>query len=157
MSDAGIDAEAAGIYARRIDPLDTVCQLGIAGAKVVGVSFPDELPADAGTDHEYLDRLEEYAAGEEGRIADIPVALTVPTDYRAVLEALRSVPPGRTITTEQLARMADLDPDEQGTERTVRDALRENPAPIFVPDHRVRDARGATPSSIAAALRRLEG
>jgi len=39
---------------------------------------------------------------------------------------------------------------------TVRDALRNNPLPIFLPDHRVRDGQGATPPQIAAALRRLE-
>lgn len=157
MNDVGVEADAAGIYARRIDELEEVLQLGIAAGKVVGVSFPEAVPADASTEHEYLDRLESYFEGEHDAIAEIPVALTVPTDQRAVLEALQSVPPGRTITTERLARMADLNPDETEALGTVRDALRENPVPLLIPDHRVRDARGATPSSIAAALRRHEG
>jgi methylated-DNA-[protein]-cysteine S-methyltransferase len=39
----------------------------------------------------------------------------------------------------------------------VRTALRENPIPLVIPDHRVRDAEGATPATVAETLRRHEG
>jgi methylated-DNA-[protein]-cysteine S-methyltransferase len=48
--------------------------------------------------------------------------------------------------------MAGLD-DDAGT---VRSALRENPVPLFVPDHRVSEP-GATPADVAERLREIEG
>jgi len=66
------------------------------------------------------------------------------------------VPTGSTVTISRLARLAGLDPSDDADLETVRDALRQNPIPIFLPDHRVRDGQGATPPQIAAALRRLE-
>ena len=144
----------AGLFARRFEPLDRVVQLGVAGGKVIDVSFPDSVPDDAAADHAALDRLEAYLDGETAALSGIEYALTVPTDRRSVLESLGTVPPGETVTVSRLARLAGLAGD--GSEATVRDALRENPVPIVLPDHRVRDGQGATPPNVAAALRRLE-
>jgi len=94
--------------------------------------------------------------GDPTAVNEAEIGLTVPTDQRAVLEALDSVPPGSTVTVSRLARIAGLDPGDEGDIATVRDALRDNPLPIFLPDHRVRDGQGATPPQVAAALRRLE-
>ena len=146
----------AGIFARRFDSLDCVVQLGIAGGRVISVSFPDDVPADADTDHELLDAVAAYLDGDLTAVDDAEIGLTVPTDQRAVLEALDSVPPGSTVTVSRLARLAGLDPADDEDIATVRDALRNNPLPIFLPDHRVRDGQGATPPQVAAALRRLE-
>jgi methylated-DNA-[protein]-cysteine S-methyltransferase len=52
--------------------------------------------------------------------------------------------------------MANLDPDDEDDAQTLRTALRANPVPIFVPDHRVEDAPGATPESVAVTLRDVE-
>ena len=146
----------AGIYARRFDSLDGVVQLGVAGGRVIDVSFPEEVPADAETDHELLDAVESYLEGDPTPVERAEIGLTVPTDQRDVLEALDSVPLGSTVTVSRLARLAGLDPSDDTHVETVRDALRQNPIPIFLPDHRVRDGQGATPPRIAAALRRLE-
>ena len=146
----------AGIYARRFDSLDSVVQLGLAGGRVIDVSFPDEIPADAERDHELLDAVEAYLNGDSGPVEHAEIGLTVPTDQRDVLEALDSVAAGSTVTVSRLARLAGLDPSDDTDLETVRDALRANPIPIFLPDHRVRDGQGATPPQIAAALRRLE-
>ncbi|MGM0605445.1 MAG: MGMT family protein [Halobacteriota archaeon] len=145
----------AGVYARRIDSLGRVVQLGVASGQVIDVSFPDRVPDDAASDHEYLDRIERFLDGERDALADVPIALTVPTDARAVLEALREVPPGRTITIDRLAQFAGL-AREEDAHRIVRDALRSNPVPLILPDHRVRDGQGATPPAVGAALRRRE-
>ncbi|RDZ98709.1 cysteine methyltransferase, partial [Haloferax sp. Atlit-6N] len=37
-----------------------------------------------------------------------------------------------------------------------RTALAENPVPLFVPDHRVRDAPSGAPASVAERLREIE-
>lgn len=147
---------AAGIFARRFDPLDSVVQLGVASGRVIDVSFPDSVPSDAETDHELLEGVDRYLDGDVAAVENADIGLTVPTDQRAVLEALDTVPPGSTVTVSRLARLAGLDPGEEDSLETVRDALRNNPVPVFLPDHRVRDGQGATPPGIAAALRRLE-
>ncbi len=146
----------AGIFARRFASLGGVIEVGLAGGSVVSVSFPDELPGDADTDHEILDRFEAYFDGNPTELAGVEYALTVPTDQRSVLESLGTVPAGDTVTVSRLARLAGLDADSQAATGTVRDALRANPIPIILPDHRVRDGQGATPPNVAAALRRLE-
>ncbi|WP_224332536.1 MGMT family protein [Haloprofundus halobius] len=147
--------EDAGIYARESPTLDTVVQLGVVGGRVINVSFPDSIPDDAETDHSLLDRIFDYLDGAEDHFDDAPVALTVPTDRRSVLEATRNVPYGETISVERLARLAGLDADEEDDIRLVENALRENPVPLLIPDHRIR-ATGATPEDVAAALRRVE-
>lgn len=145
----------AGIYAGESAALDRAVQLGIASGRVVGVSFPETVPPDAARDHPLLTQVLAYLDGERDEPPDADVALTVPTDQRRVLEALRSVPAGRTVSVETLAGLAGLDGEDEGDRRTVESALRENPVPLFVPDHRVRGP-GATPPAVAEALRDRE-
>jgi methylated-DNA-[protein]-cysteine S-methyltransferase len=52
--------------------------------------------------------------------------------------------------------MAGLDPDDADDLATIRTALRENPTPLFVPDHRV-EGEWATPPGVAARFRDAEG
>lgn len=148
--------EIAGIYARESPLLDRAVQLGIASGRVISVSFPQEVPEDAESDHPLLDRVFDYLHGEEDQFQDVDLALTVPTEQREVLDATRNIPYGETIDVERVARLAGLDPDEQDDLMTVRTALQENPAPIFIPDHRVDGASGATPPDVAEKLRDLE-
>ncbi len=148
------DAAAdAGIFARSFE--DCVVEIGVASGRVVGVSFPSELPDDAASDHALLDRVEAYLQGEADHFEDVQVALTVPTARRSVLEAVRNVPYGETISVERLARLAGLDPEDEEDRRTVEAALRENPVPLFVPDHRI-DGAGATPERVARLFRSVE-
>jgi len=49
------------------------------------------------------------------------------------------------------------DPEDDGDLRAVRDALRENPAPVLLPTHRVRGAPDGTPSDVREKLRSVEG
>lgn len=149
--------EDAGIYGRESDRLGRPLQIAVASSQVIDVSFPDEVPPDAEPDHEILDRVFDYLDGEQDDFADVEVAITVPTDQRAVLRAVCQIPYGETGNTRQVAHMANLDPDDDDDAETVRTALRANPVPIFVPDHRVTDAPGATPSDVAATLRSAEG
>jgi methylated-DNA-[protein]-cysteine S-methyltransferase len=146
-------AADAGIFARSYDGL--VVEFGVASGRVIGVSFPDEVPDDATTDHSLLDRVGAYLAGEEDHFDDVDVALTVPTKHRTVLEKVRTIPYGETLTTRRLARLAGLDEEDDGDLGTVEDALRTNPVPLFVPDHRI-EGPGATPADVARLLRSVE-
>ncbi|WP_229124864.1 methylated-DNA--[protein]-cysteine S-methyltransferase [Halapricum desulfuricans] len=150
--------DAAGIYARESDVLDRYVQIGVAGDRVLALSFPESPDAEADTDHPMLDRIEAYLEGEDDDFADVTVALTVPTDRRGVLETLREVPYGEEVSVEQLVRMTPgLDPESDEDRETVRTALVENPAPLLLPDHRVRDGPSAAPGDVADHLRRIEG
>lgn len=148
--------DTAGIFARESSVLGRAVELGVASGRVVSVSFPDDVPDDAGTDHELLDRLFAYLDGAADDFADVEVALTVPTDHRRVLETTRNVPYGETVDVARVARMAGLDDEDADDLAVVRAALGENPVPVFVPDHRVSDADGATSPEVARRLRALE-
>lgn len=150
------DAADAGVFARESPVLGRAVQVGVAAGRAISVSFPEEVPPDAGADHPLLDRLFAYLDGDRVDVTDVEVALTVPTERRRVLEAVRTVPYGRTVDVEAVARMADLDPEDAEERETVVAALAENPVPVLVPDHRVEGARGATPAAVAERLRDLE-
>ncbi|MGQ4554778.1 MGMT family protein [Halobellus sp. GM3] len=145
-----------GVFARESDRLDRAVEIGVASGRVVGVSFPAEIPDDAESDHPLLDRVFAYLAGEPDHFDDVEVALTVGTTERRVLEAVRNVPHGETVSLERVVRMAGLDPEESADVETARSALAANPVPLFVPDHRVRDAPGGAAASVAARLRAIE-
>ncbi len=147
----------AGIYARDVPALSRPIQLGIAQGRVLSVSFPETPDAAARSEHDLLDRLDRYFGGERDDFADVEVALLLSSPERDVLEALRTVPYGETVRCAQLARMTPgLDPNDEGSEETVRRALRENPAPIFIPTHRVRDGPSGLPRDVSTFLRRVE-
>jgi methylated-DNA-[protein]-cysteine S-methyltransferase len=148
----------AGIYARTFSSLDRYVQFGEAQGRVISLSFPREPEPDAGDDHDLLDRIDAYLEGSHEEFGDVTVALTVPTDRRAVLERLRDVPYGEAVTCDELARMsAGVDPDDEADLRLVRTALSDNPVPLLVPDHRVRDGPSGAPSDVERRLRSLEG
>ena len=146
-------ATDAGIYARAFE--DCVVEVGVASGRVVGVSFPPAVSEDAATDHPLLDRIEAYVGGAEDHFDDVQVALTVPTAQREVLEAVRNVPYGETVSVARVARMAGLDDEDDEDLATVETALRENPVPLFVPDHRI-EGPGATPSELVRLFRSVE-
>lgn len=150
--------EEAGIYARRSDYLDRHVQLGVASGKVVSVSFPDGPDEGAEEDHPLLDRVFAYLEGGSDDFEDVDVALTVPTDRRDVLETLRGVGYGEDVSVEKLARATPgLSGDDADDLQLVRTALAENPVPLVVPDHRVRDGPSAAPPEVEQRLRSLEG
>jgi methylated-DNA-[protein]-cysteine S-methyltransferase len=149
--------EEAGIFARESSHLDRYVQFGAAQGRVLSVTFPNAPDDEALSDHELLDRSDRYLDGVEDDFADVTVALTVPTDQRDVLEQVREVPHGEQVSVEQLARMtAGLDAEDDGDLQTVRTALANNPAPLVVGDHRVRDGPSAAPPEVTTRLRSLE-
>lgn len=148
--------DVAGIFAREFPDLERYVQLGVAQGRVLSVSFPTDPDAEATSDHELLDRIGAYLQGEPDDFSDVTVALTVPTDQRAVLETVRDIPYGEVATLEELARATPgLDEDADGAQ--IREALAGNPAPLFIPDHRVRDGPSGAPPQVAQKLRAVEG
>lgn len=148
----------AGIYARESTYLDRHVQLGAASGRVLSVSFPHDPDEEATGDDELLDRIFAYLEGVEEDFADVQVALTLPTDQRAVLERVREIPYGDQIDVETLARMTSgIDHTDDEDLNVVRTALDENPVPLLVPDHRVRDGPSAAPPDVEQKLRSLEG
>ncbi|PSQ54525.1 cysteine methyltransferase [Halobacteriales archaeon SW_8_68_21] len=147
----------SGVYAREFDEIDRTVQVGFAGGRVISVSFPAEPPSDADDDHDLLDRICAYVGGERNEFPEVALGLTVPTDQRAVLESLRSVPHGEDVSVSRLARIGGFDPDDADDVAAVRDALADNPIPLLLPDHRVSGGPHATPGDVRRALRRIEG
>jgi len=148
----------SGVFAREVDEIGRAVEVGFAGGRVISVSFPTTAPADAAADHDLLDRIEAYLAGERDAFDGVATGLTVPTDRREVLEALETIPYGEEVSVSRLTGLAALDADDPDDLELVTDALRENPIPILFPDHRVQ-AGGpyATPGEVRAELRRVEG
>lgn len=151
-------ADAAGIFARESAYLDRYVQVGVAAGKVISVSFPAEPDGDAGRDHPVLERIDAYLEGVEDDFRDVPVGLTVSSERRSVLEATREIPYGEQVTVAALVRMTPgLDADDEGDRELARGALADNPTPILIPDHRVRDGASAAPPEVEQKLRSLEG
>jgi methylated-DNA-[protein]-cysteine S-methyltransferase len=151
--------ETAGIYARESTYLGRYVQVGIASGRVISVSFPERPDEGYETDHELLDRIDRYLEGVDSvDFDDVEIALTMPTDQRAVLETVRDIPYGEQMTVDEVARITSgLDSENDRDEILVRTALDENPVPLLIPDHRVRDGPSATPPEIEQKLRSLEG
>jgi len=149
--------DTAGIYARESQYLGCFVQVGVASGKVIQVSFPGAVE-DVASEHPVLDRIFAYLEGVEDDFRDVEIGLTVPTDQRAVLEQTREIPYGEQRSVEALVRMTpDLDPEDEATLDLARSALAENPTPLLVPDHRVRDGPSAAPPMVEQRLRSLEG
>ncbi|GAB7008342.1 MGMT family protein [Halorubrum trueperi] len=149
--------DASGVFAREFDEIDRAVQVGFAAGRVISVSFPADAPDDAVTDHELLDRIGAYLQGQRDGFDEVDVGLTVPTDQRTVLEALQTIPYGESVSVSRLARLAALDADDPDDLELVTAALDENPIPMLFPDHRVQGGPYATPGSVRAVLRRVEG
>ena len=146
----------SGVFARSYDDLGRAIEVGFAGGRVIAISFPEHVPADADEDHDLLDRFGEYLDGDRDDFAGVAVGLTVPTDRRDVLEALRDVRYGEYDSVSRLTRLAGLDDDDPDDLETVTGALRENPIPIVIPDHRVQGGPYATPAGVRETLRTTE-
>ncbi len=153
MNDPGV-----GLFARRSDRLDRWIQFGMAGGKVIKVDFPLDRPAEAASEHTVLDRLGHYLDdGTEDDFRDIDIALTGPTDYRPVYDAVREIPYGTQANVETIAERALGSNEDDAAIGTVREALRANPVPVLVPDHRIQDVTGSTPTAVREVLRSIEG
>ncbi len=150
--------ETAGVFARESAFLDAWVQIGLAGGKVISVSFPDHPDDGYGTDHPILERVDRYLDGVDPvSFDDVDVALTEGGERRRILETLRTVPYGESVGVGGLARMTPNLADDDEGHRTVRTVLADNPAPLLIPDHRVRDGPSGAPPGVVQKLASIEG
>ena len=89
--------------------------------------------------HPLADRLSAYFAGRPEEFGDVELDLSWCTAFqRAVVDALRTVGRGETVTYGELAALAG----HPGAQRAAGSFCAENRFPILVPCHRVVAASG---------------
>jgi methylated-DNA-[protein]-cysteine S-methyltransferase len=81
--------------------------------------------------------LTQYLAGKSRKFT-IPIKLYGTEFQKAVWERVREIPYGKTVSYKQVAQ----DIGHAGAERSVGNALHNNPLLVIIPCHRVIDARG---------------
>jgi methylated-DNA-[protein]-cysteine S-methyltransferase len=148
----------------RVDGVGRVCVIA-SGNGLVRVEFlADESPRvvrvgdgkAARVRDRALDELAGYADG--GKLA-CPVDLDAVTPFRRrVLEVLRGVGRGKTVSYGELARMVG----SPGAARAVGSACANNPVPLWIPCHRVLAGGGRLGGfsgglDVKRALLRIEG
>lgn len=145
-----------GVFARQFTQINRVITIGVASGRIMSVDFQSTVPSDADNDHTLLARIDAYLNGDTDHLSDVDIALTVPTDQRRVLEATRNIPYGEAVTLDRILRMAGLDEDDTDDRSTAQRALGENPIPLIIPDHRIRDAPSGAPPDVITELRNIE-
>src|SRR2546422_702359 len=128
------DGEALEVYSKFSRELGLYVQLEVLGDRVAAVRLARKAPLEtAGSEHPHLARILEHVHTGKGDLQDIPLALEVAPFEREVLEFLRTIPPGETITYGEIARRLG----RPGASRAVGTACARNPAVIVIPCHRV--------------------
>lgn len=126
--------EALEVYSKFSRELGLYVRLELLGDKVAGVRFARSRTAsERGGDHPYLERILEQIRTGRGDLGDIPLQLEVGPFERQVLEFLRTVPAGATITYGEIARRLG----HPNASRAVGTACARNPALVIIPCHRV--------------------
>lgn len=111
--------------------------LELRGERVRGLRLEPKAPARAGRRHPYLTRV--LAHLRDGRdLGELPLDLEGTGFSAEVLQALREVPPGATVTYSELARRLG----RPGAARAVGNACAANPFLLILPCHRVVPASG---------------
>lgn len=89
--------------------------------------------------HQIIRRIAEHLAGTTRDLSRIPIDCgDMPPFHRAVYDAARTIPVGRTCTYAELAAAAG----SPKAARAVGQALARNPFPLIVPCHRIIGANG---------------
>lgn len=119
-----------------IQPLGLV----ITDGRLMRLDFLDPGTPAAGDGGPVAARLAEYFDGRIEALEQIPVGKVNGTPFqRRVWAALRTIPPGRTMSYAELAAAVG----QPGAVRAVGNANGRNPVPLVVPCHRVVRSGGA--------------
>ena len=147
----------SGLFAAESTYLDRWVQIGVASGKVIRLSFHRQTPGGS-PDHPLLERLIAYLdEGHQDDFGTVEIGLTVPTQERAVYEAVREIPFGTSTNLAAIAeRIPTLDDGEESS-TAVANALETNPIPVLVPDHRVDHAQSGYDNTVRSLLREREG
>jgi methylated-DNA-[protein]-cysteine S-methyltransferase len=111
----------------------------LEGARLLWHELPRPGVAVAGTSGELGGRFARYFSGERDDFLDVELELDDPTPFqRAVLETLRRIPYGDTVTYGELAALAG----HPNAQRAAGTFCAHNSFPLVVPCHRVVAADG---------------
>ncbi len=107
-------------------------------ARRAGSPYPIEPPPTIAA---LITRVQRHLKGAVQDFRDVPVDLSDLAPFaRQVYEAIRQIPPSRTVTYGELAATLHQPTAAQAVGR----ALGRNPIPLIIPCHRVLAARGRT-------------
>jgi methylated-DNA-[protein]-cysteine S-methyltransferase len=107
--------------------------------RVVNHELPRVGKLEHEREHEVVDRVRAYFAGEGVSFADIELDLEWATPFQAsVASALRAIPIGETVTYGELAALAG----HPNAQRAAGTFCAHNRFPLFIPCHRVVAADG---------------
>lgn len=136
-AEAGEAAVAASTFAGYSRELGLWVVLELRGERVRALRLEAKAPARSGRRHPYLARV--MAHLRDGRdLGDMPLDLEGTGFSAEVLQALREVPAGSTVTYSELARRLG----KPGAARAVGNACAGNPFLLILPCHRVVPASG---------------
>ena len=131
--------EALEVYSKFSRELGLYVRLELLGGAVTRVRFDRNRPPGVGSaDHPYLARILEHIRTGQGDLRDIPLQMEVGPFEREVLEFLRTIPSGQTITYGEIARRLG----HPKASRAVGTACARNPALVIIPCHRVVPSSG---------------
>lgn len=118
----------------------------------------DDSPATISFHNNVVNKLIDFAAGEDVDLQGIPVNTAGMTAFqKQVHEACRAIPWGETLSYGQLATVVG----HPGAARAVGTVMRKNRYPLIVPCHRVLGSQGklggySAPEGLAMKRRLLE-
>jgi len=117
-------------------------EVWLDGETVVHHDLPTARPSRGERGHPLTDRVLGWFAGARDDFLDVELDLEGATEFqRAVVEALRRVPWGETVTYGELAALAG----RPNAYRAAGTVCAGNRFPLFVPCHRVVSASGLGP------------
>jgi O-6-methylguanine DNA methyltransferase len=115
---------------------DDISRSGLKGSTPDSSSLPEETLQK--WRNQLAQALEKYFAGEPVSFQDLPLDLQGSPFHLQVWRELRKVPPGETVSYQELARRLG----KPKAARAVGQACGANPIPLIVPCHRVIAANG---------------
>jgi methylated-DNA-[protein]-cysteine S-methyltransferase len=116
-----------------------VGELWLDGARVLEVDHPRPPETACALVHELAKRLADWFAGSRDEFGDVELELDWCTPFqRALVDTLRSVPYGETVTYGELAALAG----RPGAARAAGTFCARNRFAVIVPCHRVVGADG---------------
>lgn len=116
------------------EPLGLYVIADVEGKVVRSVEMTSKKPAFKAQGTTFMKAVNEYLATGKDRFSSFAPDYTGMTPFRKkVMEELRNIPAGSTVTYGQLAATAG----SPGAARAVGNVMATNPVPLFVPCHRV--------------------
>jgi methylated-DNA-[protein]-cysteine S-methyltransferase len=116
-----------------------VGKLWLGGDRLLHHDLPRPSAEPVGESHPLAERLKAYFAGADDSFEDVELDLGSETPFQqAVVDTLRSIPRGDTVTYGELAALSGY----PNAHRAAGTVCARNRFPILIPCHRVTGANG---------------